>query len=248
MIRYIIIDDEQHAIDVVKKFCQKIPYLQLEGEFDSALAASTFVEQHMEKIDLVFLDIEMPRFSGIDFLQKYAFPQVIMVTASPNFALESYDYGVVDYLLKPFGFERFADAVAKAYTRWQKAAMAEVQTGTSASQNAVILKTERNKYVRLQHAEITYMEGAGNFTLIHTYPEDKSVLVSKRLKELEELFPSTGFQRIHKSHLINMDHFLSLEGNRILLRGGEKNLTLSLSFRKNFLEMLHGHEYPRADS
>lgn len=240
MIRCIIIDDEQHSIDVVRNYCKKFPYLKIIGEFSLPLEAHNFIASHQNCIDLVFLDIEMPQFSGIDFLKSYSFPNVIMVTAYADFALDSYRYGVVDYLLKPFSFDRFSDAIAKVYSRHQDFENTATNKLREENNEVLYLKTERNKYVKLDYKAIKYMEGAGNFTVIHTIIPSNKIITSKRLKELEEQLPSRYFKRVHKSHLINMDYFDTLDGNMITLKSDNEKLALGESYRKCFIDFLKG--------
>lgn len=239
MIRCIIIDDEKHAIEVTSSFCQKIPYLEIIGTFTVPADAVAYIDLNRSSIDLVFLDIEMPQFSGIDFLKAYSFPNVIMVTAYADFALESYQYGVVDYLLKPFSFDRFSIAIAKIYKKYLNA---EIPAGNFTEQrsNVLYLKTERNKYIKLDYEDIKYIEGASNFSVIHTAtPFMETVVTTKGLKDLEEQLPRECFQRIHKSYIINMDCFESLEGYSITLRDTDKKLMVGASYRKNFIDFIN---------
>lgn len=237
MIRCIIIDDEQHVLNVMYNFCAKIPYLEITGAFTVPAEAAAFIDLYRESIDLVFLDIEMSRFSGIDFLKAYSFLNVIIVTAYSDFALDSYRYSVVDYLLKPFPFDRFSTAINKVYDKFHKSNAA---SGLHMKQHSgvVYLKTERNKYVKLDYSDIKYIEGAGNFTIIHTNTLMGTVVASKRLKDLEHQLPRNRFQRIHKSHLINMDHFESLDGNRIKLKAANETLVVGASYRKYFIDFI----------
>ena len=237
MISCIIIDDEEHAIEVTRSFCKKIPYLDIIGEFSDPIQAVSFIDLHKQKIDLVFLDIEMPRFSGIDFLKAYPFLNVIMVTAYTDFALDSYQYGVVDYLHKPFSFDRFSMAIHKVYKRHTDTS---IPSNLLEEENHVLyLKTERNKYIKLTHAEIKYIKGAQNFTIIHTTSIE--IITSLRLKELEQQLPTNRFLRTHKSYIINMDHFESLNGNCIKLQATQDSLHLGAAYRQDFLDYINRH-------
>lgn len=240
MIRCIIIDDEQHAIEVTRNFCHKIPYLEILGTFTAPTEAAAFINLNMSSIDLVFLDIEMPQFSGINFLKAYSFPNVIMVTGYADFALDSYQYGVIDYLLKPFSFDRFSSAIAKVYDKRQKA---QSVNGNLLEQHsdALYIKTERNKYVKIAYTDIKYIQGAANYSIIHTNSSMEIMVASKRLKDFEEQLPKGRFQRIHKSHLINMDYFESLQGSSITLRTTDKKLIVGASYRKDFLDFINNH-------
>ncbi|MEJ5054148.1 LytR/AlgR family response regulator transcription factor [Sphingobacterium sp. MYb382] len=237
MIRCIIIDDEQHAIEVMHSFCDKIPYIQVVGVFTAPTEAAAFININRSNIDLVFLDIEMPRISGIDFLKAYPFPNVIIVTAYTNFALDSYQYGVIDYLLKPFSFDRLCIAIAKVYEKHQKTKVAS-EKSIEHKNDVIYLKIERNKYIKLDYKDIKYIEGAANFTAVHTKSSLDPIVASRRLKDFEEQLPCDRFKRIHKSYMINMDYFKSLEGNSIKLQATDKKLIISASYRKRFINFL----------
>ncbi|WP_140937575.1 LytR/AlgR family response regulator transcription factor [Sphingobacterium lumbrici] len=237
MINCIIVDDEEHALEVIRNFCKKIPYLNIIGEFSNPLKAVSFINLHSSEIDLVFLDIEMPHFSGIDFLKAYSFfPNVIMVTAYTDFALDSYQYGVVDYLLKPFSFDRFSMAINKVREK-QKKNKAIFKNIQEEERHILYLKMERNKYIKLTYAEIKHIQGAKNYTVIQTATE--AIVASERLNELEQLLPPNCFLRTHKSFIINMDHFESLKGNRIQLKGTDDDLPLGATYRQGFLDYIN---------
>lgn len=235
MISCIIIDDEEPAMEVVRNFCKKIPYLDVIGTFSDPLEAVSFIDLYADKIDLVFLDIEMPRFSGIDFLKAYRFAHVILVTAYTDYALSSYEYAVADYLHKPFSFDRFSMAVTKVYERQQKSKGTSNDNKKEESE-ALYLKIERKKYIKLAYTEIKYIEGAKNFTIIKTLKEE--IVTSLRLKELEQLLPANRFLRIHKCHIINMDHFESLDGNSIRLKATDERLQLGATYGQDFLKYI----------
>lgn len=238
MINCVIIDDEEYALGVTRSFCKRIPYLHIIAEFIDSLDATTFIDKHKSEIDLVFLDIEMPRFSGIDFLRAYTFPNVILVTGHPDHALSSYEYGVVDYLLKPFSFERFAKAINKVYAKQQQ----EIEEMPMVRQeqeerDALYIKEERNKYTKIPHAIIKYIKGAKNYSVIQT--TTAVIIAPLRLKDLAERLPANRFQRIHKSCIIHMEHFESLERNIIKMHATEEALQLGTAYRQDFLIFLN---------
>lgn len=234
MISCIIIDDEQHAIEVTSSFCKKIPYLDIIGEFTDPAEAASFIDVHRDNIDLVFLDIEMPRFSGIDFLKAYRFTNVILVTAYTDYALDSYQYGVVDYLLKPFSFDRFSLAVNKVYEKQPK--KSNVAENLKEESDFIYLKTDRKKYVKLAYAEICYITGAKNHSVIRTTTEE--IVVSLRLKEVEPLLPANRFYRVHKSHIIHIDYFEYLDGDHIKMKTVDRTFPLGNTYKDGFLTLL----------
>lgn len=234
MIRCIIIDDEQHAIDVIRTYCRRIPYIEVVGEFTDPREAVAFLDAESHSVDLVFLDIEMPRFSGIDFLKAYTFPNVILITAYTEYALESYQYGVVDYLLKPVAFERFSTAVKRVHERQQSKITA--QRSESPSKDAIYVKTDRYKVEKIALQDIVYIQGARNFSVIRTI--NGEIVSSLRLKELEELLPGERFVRIHKSYIIHMDYLEALEGKNIQLKNVDRKFVIGGAYKPDFLRII----------
>src|SRR5690606_35211940 len=234
MIRCLIIDDEQHAIDVIRTYCRRIPYLEVLGEFTDPREAVAYLDAESHSVDLVFLDIEMPRFSGIDFLKAYTFPNVILITAYTEYALESYQYGVVDYLLKPVAFERFSTAVKRVHERQQSKIMAYRRENPS--KDSIYVKTDRYKIEKVALQDIVYIQGAKNFSVIRSI---KGAIVSSlRLKELEELRPSERFVRIHKSYIIHMDYLEALEGKNIQLKNVDRKFVIGGAYKPDFLRII----------
>lgn len=234
MIRCIIIDDEQHAIDVIRTYCRRIPYIEVLGEFTDPREAVAFLDAQSDNVDLVFLDIEMPRFSGIDFLKAYTFPNVILVTAYTEYALESYQYGVVDYLLKPVAFERFSTAVKRVHERQQSKITANRRE--SPSKDSIYVKTDRYKIEKVALQDIVYIQGAQNFSVIRT--TNREIVASLRLKELEEQLPDERFVRIHKSHIIHMDYLEAREGKNVRLKNVDRKLQVGEAYKIDFLRLI----------
>lgn len=234
MIRCLIIDDEQHAIDVIRTYCRRIPYLEVLGEFTDPREAVAFLDAESHSVDLVFLDIEMPRFSGIDFLKAYTFPNVILITAYTEYALESYQYGVVDYLLKPVAFERFSTAVKRVHERQQSKIM--TYRRENPSKDSIYVKTDRYKIEKVALQDIVYIQGAKNFSVIRTI--NGEIVSSLRLKELEELLPGERFVRIHKSYIIHMDYLEALEGKNIQLKNVDRKFVIGGAYKPDFLRII----------
>lgn len=234
MIRCLIIDDEQHAIDVIRTYCRRIPYLEVLGEFTDPREAVAYLDAESHSVDLVFLDIEMPRFSGIDFLKAYTFPNVILITAYTEYALESYQYGVVDYLLKPVAFERFSTAVKRVHERQQSKIMAYRRENPS--KDSIYVKTDRYKIEKVALQDIVYIQGAKNFSVIRTI--NGEIVSSLRLKELEELLPGERFVRIHKSYIIHMDYLEALEGKNIQLKNVDRKFVIGGAYKPDFLRII----------
>lgn len=231
----IIIDDEDHAIKLIEHYSERIPYLDIMGRFSDPMEATRFIGLQKDNIDLIFLDIQMPRFSGMDFLKAYTFSNVILTTAYSDYALPSYEYGVVDYLLKPFGFERFSKAVNKVYEKMQKKRSESTYENTA----YFIVKTERNKHERVNYDDILYINGAQNYTIIKM--PTQYILTYMTLKSLESQLPKNKFIRVHRSYIMNLDYFESLEDNVIKIKGVDKTITLGPNYKNALRSELDKH-------
>lgn len=237
MIKCIIIDDQQHAIDVVENYCERIPYLNIIDRFTDPLEASKYISQNIDNIDLVFLDIEMPRLSGMDLLKAYTLPHVILATGNPDFALSSYEYGVVDYLLKPYSFERFSKAVHKVYEKINKNINSSTKPHIYTKEDEyMFVKTERNKYVKVIFKDIIYIERANNYSLFKT---TKGIVISNySLLDLEVNLVNKNCVRVHRSYIINMDYFEFLDANKIQLKKADKDLELGNKYKPDFIKLI----------
>jgi two-component system, LytTR family, response regulator len=222
----LILDDEEIAITHLSKYINKIPYLELIACFTNPKQAIDYLQEN--EVDLIFLDIQMPNneLDGIDFLNimgnKYNY---IFTTAHPEYALKSYEYNALDYLHKPFSFERFANAVSKVYDKFidrnsktpkSKAIPSTEQKSTisSKSEDYVFIKTD-NRMQKVNFAEIVFVEGLGNYVTIHTTKGKFVTLLN--VKDLEENLPSEMFMRVHRSYIISLGKIEFVEGNQIFL-------------------------------
>lgn len=232
MINCIIIDDEQSSIDLIRNFCVKIPYLNVLGEFTNPIDASSYLASN--QVDLIFLDINMPKISGIDFIKLHKETNVILITAYSEYSLDSYEYGVIDYLLKPISYDRFLNATNKALNRIPK----NISQTTQSNQTPYFyVKTDRGKFVKLSFKDIKYIEGLKNYILICTINEKIITLLS--MKSIEEKLPSNSFIRVHKSYIINWDYFDSIDGNTIRIEGADLKIPLGNTYRTAFIEILN---------
>lgn len=205
----IIVDDEALSREGLRGYINKIPYLTLAGECENALQASELLST--EKAALIFLDIQMPYLSGIDFLKNLADPPlVIFHTAFPNYALEGYWLDVIDYLVKPVNFERFFKAVQKAKDYY------DLKSGAApgSSRNFMFLKCNQ-RYEKIIFSEILYVEAMQNYVIIYTSHKKYVVLLS--LKALMEKLPGDRFLRIHKSYSVALDKISGVERNAVYI-------------------------------
>lgn len=230
-LRAIAIDDEPLALEVIRRFAGKTPSLDLVQTFENPLAAAEFLQE--APVDLVFLDIQMPDLSGIQFLQSIATkPLIIFTTAYSQFAVNSYELDAVDYLLKPILFDRFMMAVHKAL-RQHKARQAtdlRPDEGEESGHDYLFIKSD-TRYFKVNHADILYIEGMRDYIAVHT-PKQKILTLMSMTNMLKKL-PPEDFMRVHKSYIIGLNHIALIQHNRVLIR--DKEIPISNSYKDAFL-------------
>jgi DNA-binding LytR/AlgR family response regulator len=218
-LRCLIIDDEPLAHEVILSYSADLPFLQIVGQCFRATDAFAFLSQH--EVDLIFLDIRMPKLNGIDFLKTLAQkPQVIITSAFEEYALESFDLAVCDYLLKPFRFDRFLKAANRALENElkNKSTDAHLETKNSASEPQLVVKSDK-KHIVVNILDLQYLESMGNY--VKLWNDNSFLLTHKTLSSFEEQFASYEFVKVHKSYLINKKFIHYLEGNQIFLKNGQ---------------------------
>ncbi len=222
MMHCLIIDDEPAARDILRKYISDAPELELSGICKDALEARQMVKQ--KEIDLLFLDVHMPRLTGIDFLKSLNHPpKVILTTAYSEYALEGYELDVVDYLLKPFSFERFLKAVDKA---WDK-------TEPSNSKESYVSIKADGKLYRIHFDDIIFAESQGDYVTVHT--TEKNITFNQTLKDFHAQLPPMDFSRVHKSFIVSLSKIKYLEGNMIML--GEHTIPVGKSYKQEFMDL-----------
>ena len=225
----IIIEDEPLAMLRMKKYVEKTPSLQLLGAFESGLAAIGFLQT--AKVDLVFLDIQMDKFSGIQFLESLAErPEVILTTAFDQYAIKAFELQVADYLLKPFSFERFLQAVARVQEK--------LDSGNSnlPSRSFLFIKTgHRHQKVLLK--EILFIEGMRDYRKIHCV--NSKIMTLETFRALEEKLPGKQFCRVHKSFMVAIDKIESIERGSIKIQ--KEIIPVSETYKDNFYKLM---KYP----
>lgn len=222
----LIVDDEPLAVDLLENHINQIPFLELSGKCYNALEAMSFLDKN--KVDTVFLDINMPQFSGMQ-LKSFlpASQQVIFTTAYSEFAVESYEKNAFDYLLKPITFERFLKSVVRLRESINE------PPKTDANTEIFFIKSGK-ELIRLSYDQIYYIEGLGDYVTIVCH--DKHIVTYRRMKELEETLPSQ-FQRVHLSYIVNTNNILKISDNQILIN--EKRIPLSDKYRETFLSKIN---------
>jgi two-component system LytT family response regulator len=236
MIKCMIVDDEQHAIDLLTNHVSKIPWLNLQVSFTRPLDALEFLHQH--SIDLIFLDIQMPSLSGIRFLEVLKGKcKVILTTAYSEYALQGYEHAVVDYLLKPIVFERFLAAVEKLANP-SRTSSNIVVTNESNDDSYIFVSAEgRSRLVKIVLNDIEYIEALGNYLSIYT--NSARIITHITLKELEEQLPATQFVRIHNSYMVPLKKIAAIQGNTVQI--GKQTLPVGDIYKRNFLATIDQH-------
>jgi len=215
-LKCLIVDDEVLAQNVIEKYISNIPTLKLSGKCDNAIEAISFL--HSNPVDLLFLDLNMPELSGLEMLKTLSNPpKVILTTAYTEYALESYEYGVVDYLLKPIKLERFIKAVNKVVEQFVSPSEA-VQEIDAAKTQSIFIKEDQVTY-QIDLDDILLVEAYGNYLKIHT--KSKVYVTRDTMHDMEEKLPETLFLRIHKSFIIAISKVESISGNRVFLNQQE---------------------------
>ncbi|WP_028789047.1 LytR/AlgR family response regulator transcription factor [Terrimonas ferruginea] len=219
MIRCLVVDDEPLAQNLLKNYIGKIGSLELAGATSDVFAALDMAQQ--QKVDLIFLDVQMPELTGIQFMKILAGKcKVILTTAYEEYALQAFDLDVVDYLLKPFSFERFAAAVQKARERLQP-----LQRENNTAEH-LFIKTEY-KIVRVAVKDIRYMESMRDYVSVYT--ENERILTLQSLRTFEEQLRTSSLIRVHKSYIVNLDRIDKVERRRIVI--GDKYIPIGETYQ-----------------
>ncbi len=231
MIRYLIIDDEYIAHDIIKNYCDLLPNMLLMKNCYNALEAFEYLNKNA--VDLIFLDLNMPVLKGFDFLKTLNNPpRVIVTTAYKEHALEGYEHNISDYLLKPFGFERFLKAINKAFIK--SSAQATVIQNNNSISSRIFLQSNK-KYIQIEISTIQFVEAAGNYIKIITTSE--TITIREKLSALLALLPTNDFLQIHKSFVVAPKYIKSIEGNRIILTS-KHIIPIGTLFKANILQLL----------
>ncbi|WP_242928325.1 LytR/AlgR family response regulator transcription factor [Pontibacter vulgaris] len=234
-IRCLAVDDEPLALDIIESYVSKLPFLQLVKTCSSATEAMQVLQE--EKIDLMFLDIEMPELTGIQFLNILKNqPLIIFTTAYPDYALEGFNYDAVDYLLKPIPFDRFLKAVTKAQERLQHNGKptetpAAPVAAPAAEHDFMFVKADY-KTIRVDFKDILWIEGLKDYIIIQT--RDQKIITLLSMNKMMEKLPETKFLRVHRSFIVALQKIDSIEKSRI--RIGNKEIPIGEVYKDQFLK------------
>lgn len=234
-INCIAIDDEPLALDIIREYCSKVSFLNLLKTFDNAVESIDYIRS--EKIDLIFLDIQMEELTGIQLLNALKNrPYVIFTTAYERYAIQGFELDVVDYMLKPISFERFIKGVNKVFDRMQldlTSPKQETPKATKEEPTFFFVKTE-TRMERIENGDVLYVEGMGDYWRIVT--KNRRIMTLMNAKKLEEVLREPQFCRVHKSYFIALDKIESIERNRIKI--ADQYIPVSETYHKAFFDLV----------
>lgn len=225
----IIVDDEPLAREGIELNIEDVNYLNLVGQFGNALTANDFLQNN--EVDLMFLDIQMPGITGLEFIRSLKQqPLVILTTAYPQYALEGFELDVIDYLVKPIRLQRFIKAANKAKEIYDLRQQAS-HTVESVEQEFIYIKADR-KYIRIFYKDIQYIKGMKDYVMIYTQ-DKKKIMTAMNIKTINKQLPDSIFVRVNKSYIININYIQSIDIDFINL--GAIEIPLGRTYRDNFL-------------
>jgi DNA-binding LytR/AlgR family response regulator len=229
----IIIDDDPLSLRVVEEFVNRTEFLDLKHTFHDAIEAINTINVSDEEIDLIFLDIEMPEMSGIDFLNTVKdLPQIIIISSQEKYALQAFDYDVVDYLLKPITFSRFYKAATKARDNTNGSSEQKQES------NEIFIKKD-SALVRLKYEDIMWVEAMENYVVINSY--DQKFTIHFTMKSINQQLPDEQFKRVHRSYIVNIRNIDRIEDNYVIIdtKKGQKNIPIGKAYKERFLKELN---------
>ena len=230
MIKCIIVEDETLAQNVIQSHLQKTEQFELVGICSNALEAKEVLNK--QDIDLIFLDIQLPGMTGLNFLRNLQNPPlVVLTTAYSEYALESYEFNVIDYLLKPISFERFSKTINKITEG--KLFNSVSRENENTPRDHIFIKSN-NKFFKVNFSEIIYVEGMKDYLKIHT--TDYKLVTHQTLSEMEKILPEKQFIRVHKSYIIALAHIKSIYGNNIEMN--KASVPIGINYKERVMQLL----------
>jgi DNA-binding LytR/AlgR family response regulator len=236
MLNVLIIDDEPLALDVLENFVSRTPSLRLVQRCENAFEAKTALENNA--IDLIFSDIQMPGMNGVEFLKSLDNPpMVIFTTAFSNYAVEGFELNAIDYLLKPFAFDRFQKAVQKALEHHQLHQKTEISEENAEDIDHIYVKSDK-KLLRVKYEDMIYIEGLKDYVIIRM--DTNRIITLQTMKSLEEKLPRHLFRRVHRSYIVAIGKIRAIEGNMIevMEKGQIKHIPIGKNYKDDLLDLI----------
>jgi two-component system, LytTR family, response regulator len=232
-INCVVTDDEPIALEILGDYIAQVEGLTLVGKCCDALETMALLRK--QRIDLLFLDIRMPKITGVDFIRTLsAAPFIILTTAYPQYALDGYDLDVADYLLKPISFDRFLKAIDKIYVRMNSNFSGPIPPNSNENTHDFFFVKSNHEWIKVQYPEIRYIQGMENYARIVC--EDRTVTGLVKMKMLEASLPPGRFMRIHKSYIVNLEKVNAIRN--FVFRIGNKEIETGTIYRKQVLDYL----------
>jgi two-component system, LytTR family, response regulator len=232
MFNCVIVDDEPFAREIIQSYCSHLPNLKVVASYGNAIEAREVFKQF--KIDILFLDVNMPVLDGMSFLKTLKDrPQVIFTTAYKEFATDAFDLAACDYLLKPFSLERFIIAVDKALEKLNLVKIPKQESQENETESYIFIKTG-GKIYKIKHDDLLFAEANGNYTKIIT--TKNTLQIALTFSDFEKLLPGLLFLRVHRSFIINKSKISHVEGNRIFIEKSE--IPIGSNYKERFLKEL----------
>ncbi|MGD9976951.1 MAG: LytR/AlgR family response regulator transcription factor [Bacteroidales bacterium] len=229
----ILIDDDEMSRRVVEEYASKVDFLQLTHSFTSAVEALNTLKNSPSEVNLIFLDIEMPEMTGMDFLEiSPNHPRVIIISSKEKYALKAFEHSVTDYLLKPITFPRFFKAVSRVYEQFNH------QRSPLDDDKEIFIK-KNNSLIRVRYNDILWIEALENYIVINTVTDRFTIHLT--MKSIESQLPTVRFKRVHRSFIVNLGRIESIEDNAIAIRAndGKKVIPIGKSYRDKLLSEIN---------
>src|SRR5688572_7663312 len=231
-IKFIIVDDEPLAIEIVESYVSRIDQLHLQGTFRNAVQAFAYLQEHT--VDLIFLDIQMPKLSGIEFLKTLKNPpKVIFTTAFRDYAIDGFDLEVIDYLLKPIPFERFLKAVAKVMHQQTATPAQPTKKADASADDYVYFKVDK-KMIKTKMAAVLFIESVKDYVKVRT--DEKEIITQQKISYLEESLPQQQFLRIHRSFIVNIDKIDAYSATDVEI--GKHSIPIGRNYKNDVMKVL----------
>lgn len=232
----LIVDDERPALKLLKAYIEKLPHLKLVDSCENAMQAISALQKH--KVDILFLDIQMPDLTGLDLLKVIKVkPQVVLTTAYREYAVEGFELDVTDYLVKPFSFERFVLATQKSIERLKAQNISTtpaISNPSSQSKDDHFFVRTNYKMEKVEFKKIRFIKSMREYVSIYTNAQ--RFMVNQTMNKMEEELPSDQFMRVHRSYIVALSHIQKIEGNQIVME--EEKIPVGASYRKAFFDKI----------